>query len=786
MIRSLPSLVPSGRGAALALALAALWPSRAVAAAPDETVAQAAARLHGIEESLTESEANLALVENEYVRKKDETDEQMRAERFAKGSAAFTDGDYSAASILFYDLIGIQAFHADPNYDEALYALAESLYQQSNYLGARTYFRELLNLRKSHYQQALARYLDISGRLNDFSDIAQYVDAARGADGQLPAEVAYVYGKWLFRRTDLPLATRFKEATVPLTAAANAGREQRLQALYLLGVMQVQQGNLEEATELFGRIAKETPRDAREKSVQELSHLALGRIDYEQGKFSQAIDAYQEVDRDSDNFIPALYEIAWVFVKQGDYEKALKATDLLGEMAPDSVTAPEAKILEGHLFLKLARYQEASDTYKKVINEYRPVSDDLQYRLKLHDDPVKYFDDLLAQNDKDFDITKILPPAAAKWATTQQEVADAIRMTKDISNSRRGVDESNELAQSILKSIDEKGANAFPVLQEGFSRAEAVDTRLTQAAQDLLAVEQQLLAGKLGDLQKDLDEARQERQGLEPQFRSLPKTQDEVAQHRAHYREVLSKVDKEIYGLQVQVDGINAALNAIEKWVGDTRASRQSDPNDERQFLAQVRASRQEAADIGEALASVRKSVKEEQLRSGNVSADEVVRSRYQAALDKEHQILAKAQSQLGPEAQTVEARVGSLEKRLESDRARVADAKAALQASVAAKAEAIRRQVEAERDKLRGYAGEVDTVSSDARNLVGRITYDSFKRVKKQFDDLVLKADVGLVDVAWTKKQDDTNKIQNLSKQKDRELKSLDDEFKEVLKDVD
>jgi tetratricopeptide (TPR) repeat protein len=780
-----PSLAPSGRGAALLLALAAAWPSPARAAG-DDSVAAANAKLQVIDDGLNETERSLTFVENEYVKKKDETDEQVRADRFAKGSAAFIDGDYAAASLLFYDLIGVPAFHSDPNYDEALFALAESLYQQTNYLGAHRYFRELLNLRKSHYKEGLSRYLDISGKLNDFSEIGQYVDAARGADGRLPPDVAYVYGKWLTRRTDLPLAERVKQATVPLTEVVSAAGVSRLQALYLLGVLQVQQGNLDEAAELFTRIVRDTPRDAREKSVQELSHLALGRIDYEQGKFSQAIDAYQEVDRDSDNFIPALYEIAWVFVKQGDYEKALKATDLLSEMAPDSVAAPEAKILEGHLFLKLARYQEASDTYKKVINEYRPVSDDLLYRLKLHDDPVKYFDDLLAQNDQDFDITKILPPAAAKWATTQQEVADAIRMTKDISNSRRGVDESNELAKSILKSIDEKGANAFPVLQEGFSRAEAVDTRLTQAEQELLTVQQQLLAGKLGELQKDLDAARKERQELEPQFRSLPKTQDEVARHRAHYREVLARIEKDVYSLQVQVDGFNAALNAIEKWVADTRSSRQGDPNDDRQFLAQVRGTRQDTADINDLIGTIRKSLKEEQLRSGNVSADEAVRARYQTALDKEHQILDKAQSQLGADGQAAAARVSTIEHRLEADKARVAEAKAALQASVALKAEAIRKEVEAERDKLRGYAGEVDTVSSDARNLVGRITYDSFKRVKKQFDDLVLKADVGLVDVAWTKKQDDTTKIQNLSKQKDRELKSLDDEFKEVLKDVD
>jgi hypothetical protein len=42
------------------------------------------------------------------------------------------------------------------------------------------------------------------------------------------------------------------------------------------------------------------------------------------------------------------------------------------------------------------------------------------------------------------------------------------------------------------------------------------------------------------------------------------------------------------------------------------------------------------------------------------------------------------------------------------------------------------------------------------------------------------------LVDVAWTRKQDKTLQIQNLAKQKDRELRGLDDEFKEVLKDVE
>ena len=74
----------------------------------------------------------------------------------------------------------------------------------------------------------------------------------------------------------------------------------------------------------------------------------------------------------------------------------------------------------------------------------------------------------------------------------------------------------------------------------------------------------------------------------------------------------------------------------------------------------------------------------------------------------------------------------------------------------------------------------------SQAKGLVGRIAFDSFKRVRQSFYDLVLKADVGVVDVAFTRKQDKTQEIQKLAQQKDRELKQLDEEFKEVLKDVD
>src|SRR6185312_13904488 len=226
---------------------------------------EAKSKVDLVEIQLKEAEERLGFVEQEYVQRKDATDEQLRQERFAKGASSFADADYNSASILFYDLVENPAFKNDPNYDDAVYYLGESLYQQQNLLGARHFFRELLNMHRSHYRSALARYLELAGKLNDFGDVAGYVDAARDAQGNLPAEVGYVYGKWLFKRQDMPLAQRAKEAETVLKPIAEGNGDDRLAAMYLMGVLEVQQGNYDDATDTYTHLTRIGPRNGREQ-----------------------------------------------------------------------------------------------------------------------------------------------------------------------------------------------------------------------------------------------------------------------------------------------------------------------------------------------------------------------------------------------------------------------------------------------------------------------------------------------------------------------------------------
>ncbi|HZH76137.1 MAG TPA: hypothetical protein VEY88_08890, partial [Archangium sp.] len=129
---------------------------------------------------------------------------------------------------------------------------------------------------------------------------------------------------------------------------------------------------------------------------------------------------------------------------------------------------------------------------------------------------------------------------------------------------------------------------------------------------------------------------------------------------------------------------------------------------------------------------------------------------------------------------QTHEAR-----QRAEALRTRVGTARQELRTQVEQRGKDIRGKVLAEQQLLQGYGEEVTSVTGGARDRVGLIAFESIQKVRRQFYDLVLKADVGLVDVAFTRKQDKTTEIQKLSSQKDDELQSLETEFKEVLEDA-
>jgi tetratricopeptide (TPR) repeat protein len=736
---------------------------------------------------------DLELVERQYTLVDEPTDEAALLQRFSDAEIRKLLGDFATASVLFYDLVANKDFQKTPRYIDALYYLADSLYEMKNYLGARLYLRQLLDLRGKYYKEALARYLEIAGRLNFFVGVDDYITQARGlSGGALPAELSYVYGKWLFSREDMPVADRIPKAQqVFEELAREAGGPLRLQSIYFIGVGHVRLKAWDKAIEAFTQVTKMTARDARDRKVQELAEVSLGRVHFEVAKYDEAVEHYSRVPQQSDNFPDSLYEIAWCYVRKGELRKAKDATEVLLLVAENSVLAPEAKILQGTLLQKLQNYDEAIETYNGVINEYAPVRDDIEALLTVNKDPVAYFDQLLARNEKTLDVTKLLPPTALKWASTRDDVADAVSITNALDESRKGLADSRDIATRILKSLDERGVDSFPLLQEGYSRAGAVETIITRAEEALTEIEGQLVGNKLStEQQQQLDAARAQEKALKARIETLPTTKEQVTERKTRIQGTIDALEKQAFQLSIEAQSQAAQLVAVRKYVDDTRIQRKGGPTateDEKAFLERVTneqngidATLAEIDDLRKRLAAERNNADKA------VSGEDALRKQYTGVLDQERVIYNQLRAGLPDDSRRLLGRIDVVRADADALKDRVNRAKGTIRERVQRRAQKLRDQVLAEATLLEGFSKDTDAITGETRNLVGRIAFDSFRRVQKSFYDLVLKADVGVVDVSFQRKQDKTAEIQKKSASKDRELKQLEDEFKDVLKDVD
>ncbi|MEW5742809.1 MAG: tetratricopeptide repeat protein [Myxococcota bacterium] len=733
---------------------------------------------------------NIDLVEKQYTLREEPSDEAARLQRFSDGEIQYLLNDYNTAAVLFYDLVANKDFQKSPRYADALFYLSDSLYQQKNYLGARLYLRQLLSLKAGHYKEALARYLEIAGRLNEFAGIDEYINQARGlSGGALPPELTYVYAKWLFRRVDLPVAERVKRSQAIFNSLVqDQGGPFRLQSAYFVGVGHVKLKAWDQAIAQFKAIAEMPERDAKDRQVKELADLSLGRVYFEVGKYDEAIDTYAKVPQQSENFPDSLYEIAWAFVRKGELVRAKNATEVLLLVAEDSVLAPEAKILQGTLLQKLQKYEEAIDTYNQVINTYAPVRDEIDALLTVNKDPVQYFDELLARNEKTLDVTRLLPPVALKWASTREEVADAVAITAALDESRRGIAESRTIADRILHSLEERGLESFPILQEGFARADAVETAIARAEEALTRIEGYLTAGAMsGEQQQQLAELKAKADALKKRLDTLPTTVEQVQARRERIQKAIDAIDKQAFQLGIEIQAQAAQLVAIRKYVDDTKAQRKDTPEDEKAFLEKVTLEQRALEAMQSELDELRAQLLSERNNADKaVSGEAALREEYGKLLEQIQQVYASSRGGLPSNAQQVLLRADVVRADAQAVRDRVERSKSIIRERVAKRAQKLRDQVMLEQRLIDDYTKETEAVTGETRNLVGRIAFDSFKRVRQSFYDLVLKADVGVVDVAFQRKQDKTGSIQKLAGQKDRELKALDEEFKEVLKDVE
>jgi hypothetical protein len=100
-------------------------------------------------------------------------------------------------------------------------------------------------------------------------------------------------------------------------------------------------------------------RDGVRNDMVDFAWMALGRIYYEKGKFTESAKAYRQVSRDGSQFYDALFEQSWSFFMGGYPMHALGALHSVESPFYADVFNPEAPILRALVHYWLCRYEDS-------------------------------------------------------------------------------------------------------------------------------------------------------------------------------------------------------------------------------------------------------------------------------------------------------------------------------------------------------------------------------------------------------------------------------------------
>jgi hypothetical protein len=683
--------------------------------------------------------------------------------RLVDAQIAFSLGDYDQASLTLFDL----ANTAGADQETATYYLGESLFQKGDKGAARAYFVQVAkNTAGKYYQRSLQRLVEIAIAQRDTTDVDSFLNGLAGG-----AAGVYTRGKWAYSQGKHDEAlTQFRN--VP------QGSEQDLQAQYYVGAALVAKRDLAAATELFTALVDKKPRTTADRRVIEHAHLALARLHYERDQMGKSIDAYLRIDRHSDLFADALYEVAWVYVKSKQFDKALRALELLAEADPASNRTATLRILEGNLRVRKAQmirsaqvegtitldskqdpaveYDKATRVFTETHDLYEPAYRALTRMLDSNANPEQYLAQIAGRSSGVFMIAPPLPEAAVTYLREEPEVQRAVAVENDLGEIEANIADAEATIARLEAVIAAKDRTAvYPAIGARRARIGAIQDELIK------------IRNQLNDRAGDVGGPSATRRQLAQQYASMPSPEqafaDAVTNARSQY-DVIEQTTQEIIAA---IDSAQAMAVALRKYAADTPdlAAAQKSSID-----STLGAAASEAVGIDRELTAIQRELTLGKDLAGvgddNVTRARDVRRQLKAAQDAEQR--AQRASAQADRAMKLADQLDQLERQLDST---VDQGLASLKQTMA----------DARRDAA-AYKQELAQLQGDSRSQGGAALAASFKDVKAKLYDTVIRADVGNVDVAWSQKEDTDDDLKRLMISRQREVKQLKDEFKGII----
>jgi tetratricopeptide (TPR) repeat protein len=784
-----------------------VWPSSASAAPGDAdgviSLEGATTRLADVQDAVTQAETIAASDPAP-------TPEEL-AKRLVSGQLMLVERDTERAAIIFLDLL--ENHPGTPAAAQARYFLGEALALLDMRRWAKESFQT--NLAdgtpdgKRYHQRSLAGLMglatpsrdpgfarqpglsampELRGRLRAIGvsvesttpegnlteeEIASVVAAVEA----IPAEqrkplLRYAYGRYLYLSGKPEAARNELDGLAPPDGEPPKSRRDRVwhvRSAYIAAAATLALKEEDVALERFERLSSLQYLDDPDLGqVVDLAWLAQARVHHDRFETEQAVKAYRRISRDSAFFPEAMYETAWTLLRAGNFDRAVNALDLLLDYDPNGPLVAEIKSLRGKVKIQQRDWVGAEDDFMQLRREFADLSRRVGTDAEAWADANDYFAAVVGENMEHFTLASVMPVAAVSVAATlprANQATDVARLTgeleHDLADTRALLSRMEEAVRSSERArlFHDLGAQLASLDNAALEAVEVKEALIIRARIKLRGAGVQELEQKRQQLRRRVENPLGENNTRGTTDRELRALEEEARKY------------------DLMIAALRAQLVAAERYFSATRAEQTGEPT---AFLNQAAVLRDEIGGLEKDVRAVREKIDRTKMimrfndpwqrawREALAQYSDYLDGMYDSVINGGGNSDGRNQWQ---QASALEGRVVTARQGLDTAAGRRL-------------VHAMEILVE-ERANLDRYLVELQAYTGKTRELVAQVVHGSLQDVSTELKNLVIRSEVGLLDVAWAVQEEEMKEIQRLETIRDRDLRELDRALTQGMEDL-
>ena len=165
-------------------------------------------------------------------------------------------------------------------------------------------------------------------------------------------------------------------------------------ARYNIGLSLTQGNQLDKAKAVFDELAEASKAGGITDHNRVNALLGKARVLYQQQKFEEAIDAYRDIPRDTEQWHESLFEQSWAMLRDGRFRSALSNFHTLHSPYYEDYYQPESIFLRAIVYLYICRYEEMEKVLNLFEQVYQPTQGRMRDMLATVNDPGVYLREL--------------------------------------------------------------------------------------------------------------------------------------------------------------------------------------------------------------------------------------------------------------------------------------------------------------------------------------------------------------------------------------------------------